>query len=92
MDEGWWEFEEKHYSASLTADMHLVTDEKAPTADGMVTKKRVWCECFPECKGIEQPDIRNNSTADSSQLLPGILLRNLLAAFRENQKWIQCGL
>lgn len=38
VDEGWWEFEEKHYSASLTADMHLVTDEKAPTADGMVTK------------------------------------------------------
>ena len=47
---------------------------------------------LPECKGIEQPDICNNSTADSSQLLPGILLRNLLAAFRENQKWIQCGL
>ena len=38
VDEGWWEFEEKHYSASLTADMHLVTDEKAPTANGIVTK------------------------------------------------------
>ena len=38
VDEGWWEFEEKHYSASLTADMHLVTDEKAPTTNGMVTK------------------------------------------------------
>ena len=33
-----------------------------------------------------------NLTADGSQLFPGILLRNLLAAFRENPKWIQCGL
>ena len=46
----------------------------------------------PWCKGIKQPDICNNGTADGSQLFPGILLRNLLAAFRENPKWIQCGL
>ena len=32
------------------------------------------------------------TAADGSQLFPGILLRNLLAAFRENPKWIQCGL
>ena len=83
VDEGWWEFEEKHYSASLTADMHWSRMRRHRPRTAWLPKG-VWCECFPECKGIEQPDIRNNSTADSSQLFPGILLRNLLAAFREN--------
>ncbi|MFR7960623.1 MAG: hypothetical protein ACLU6P_09440 [Roseburia intestinalis] len=92
VDEGWWEFEEKHYSASLTADMHLVTDEKAPTANGIVTKSGYGVNVSLSVRASSNQTSANNSTADGSQLLPGILLRNLLAAFRENPKWIQCGL
>lgn len=38
MDEGWWEFDLDGYSATLSADMTLSTDEKAPTASGNTMK------------------------------------------------------
>lgn len=38
IDEGWWEFDLDHYSASLSADMTLSTDEKSPTATDSTIK------------------------------------------------------
>lgn len=38
VDEGWWEFAIDHYSASLSADMALSTDEKSPTATDSTIK------------------------------------------------------
>lgn len=38
VDEGWWEFDLDHYSASLSADMELSTDEKSPTATDSTIK------------------------------------------------------
>ena len=37
-DHGWWEFDLDRYSASLTADMRITTDEKSPTATGRTMK------------------------------------------------------
>jgi hypothetical protein len=37
-DHGWWEFDYNSYSASLTATMDIVPDDKAPTATGSTTK------------------------------------------------------
>ena len=45
-DEGWWEFAEDHYSASLSATMELVTDETSPTADGSTMKSGYGVNVF----------------------------------------------
>ena len=45
-DEGWWEFAEDHYSASLSATMELVTDETSPTADGSTIKSGYGVNVF----------------------------------------------
>lgn len=37
-DHGWWEFDLDHYSASLTASMSILPDEKSPTASGKTMK------------------------------------------------------
>ncbi|WP_020072445.1 hypothetical protein [Faecalispora sporosphaeroides] len=37
-DEGWWDWTFKKYTASLTAKMSLMPDDKAPTASGKVMK------------------------------------------------------
>ncbi len=37
-DHGWWEFDYNSYSASMTATMNIVPDDKAPTATGSTTK------------------------------------------------------
>jgi hypothetical protein len=37
-DHGWWEFDWNGYTASLTATMNIVPDDKAPTATGSTTK------------------------------------------------------
>lgn len=38
VDEGWWEFDLDRYSASLTGNMTLSTDEKSPTATDTTIK------------------------------------------------------
>ena len=45
-DDGWWEFAEDHYSASLSATMELVTDETSPTADGSTMKSGYGVNVF----------------------------------------------
>lgn len=45
-DDGWWEFVEDHYSASLSATMELVTDETSPTADGSTMKSGYGVNVF----------------------------------------------
>lgn len=37
-DHGWWEFDLDRYSASLSAEMRITPDEKAPTASGGIMK------------------------------------------------------
>lgn len=37
-DEGWWEFDIDYYSASFSADMDLIPDEKSPTASATTIK------------------------------------------------------
>ena len=37
-DHGWWEFDFDRYSASLSADMRIIPDEKSPTASGRTMK------------------------------------------------------
>lgn len=37
-DHGWWEFDLDRYSASLTASMSILPDEKSPTASGKTMK------------------------------------------------------
>lgn len=38
VDEGWWKYDLLRYSASLSADMELSTDEKSPTATDSIIK------------------------------------------------------
>lgn len=38
VDEGWWDWTFNRYAASLTANMSLLPDDKAPTASGKVMK------------------------------------------------------
>lgn len=38
VDEGWWEFSLSHYSASMSASMELLPDDKNPTVTGSIIK------------------------------------------------------
>lgn len=60
-DHGWWEFDYDSYSASLTAEMSIIPDEKSPTADGKSMKSGY---------GINETVTTHVSTTQSSAVTP----------------------
>ncbi|WP_455617017.1 hypothetical protein [Eisenbergiella sp.] len=56
-DHGWWEFDLDHYSASLTASISIIPDEKSPTASGKTMKSGY---------GINEKVMTHVSTSQSS--------------------------
>ena len=72
-DHGWWEFDYDRYSASLTADMSVVPDEKAPTANGKTMKSGY---------GINETIRTHISTTQSSAVTPA---QNAVTYFPEFQ-------
>ena len=72
-DHGWWEFDLDRYSASLTADMRITTDEKSPTATGRTMKSGY---------GFQEKVITHVSTNQSFAVTPA---QNAVTYFPEFQ-------
>lgn len=72
-DHGWWEFDYDRYSAGLTADMSVIPDEKAPTANGKTMKSGY---------GINETVRTHVSTTQSSAVTPA---QNAVTYFPEFQ-------
>ena len=72
-DHGWWEFDFDRYSASLTASMEIMPDEKAPTASGDTMKSGY---------GFNEKVTTHVSTNQSSAVTPA---QNAVTYFPEFQ-------
>lgn len=72
-DHGWWEFDLDRYSASLSASMEIMPDEKAPTASGNTMKSGY---------GFNEKVTTHVSTNQSSAVTPA---QNAVTYFPEFQ-------
>lgn len=77
-DHGWWEFDWNSYSASISADMSVKPDDKAPTASGKTMKSGY---------GINQTVTAQVSTSQSSAVTAAQTAVTYFPEFQYQSYW-----